>query len=83
MQKFEEIARVREGYARWASSYGEDGSPLTGLELERVQAACGEVRGEAVETPGQAAHGLREPRSTSTGPCSSSSSCERPARERT
>lgn len=48
MQQFEELARVREGYDRWASSYDHDGNPLTGLELERVQAACGEVRGKAV-----------------------------------
>jgi malonyl-CoA O-methyltransferase len=39
------LARVRNGYDRWAEIYDHDRNPLPALEEPHVRAAAGEVRG--------------------------------------
>ena len=46
--KPDEIARVREGYDRWAAVYDHDGNPLPALEEPQMREAVGEVNGLAV-----------------------------------
>ena len=41
----ESLAKVREGYARWAMVYDDDQNPLQALEGALVQQACGNVEG--------------------------------------
>ena len=41
----ESLAKVRDGYDRWAMVYDDDQNPLQGLEGPLVQQACGNVQG--------------------------------------
>ena len=41
----ESLAKVREGYDRWAMVYDDDQNPLQALEGPLVQQACGNVEG--------------------------------------
>jgi len=41
----ESLAKVREGYDRWAMVYDDDQNPLQALEGPLVQQACGNVQG--------------------------------------
>ena len=41
----EPLAKVRDGYDRWAMVYDDDQNPLQALEGPLVQQACGNVQG--------------------------------------
>jgi len=41
----EPLAKVRDGYDRWAKVYDDDQNPLQALEGPLVQQACGNVQG--------------------------------------